>query len=353
MVCRYLDSFDYYASDDLSRKWNRVGVTGFAVVQSVVVRTGGNAFRSNSGFGFLDRTFDDQASWVVGFAYFADEINLSVGQIIVQFLDTGTIQCSLRVNANGKMEVLRGATTAVTDGRATSFPLAYLTWYFIEMKVTIANSIGVNTCQVRVNGVQVINVATGQDLQSTANAIANVFRFNGSASGTSAFIDDIYIFDGTDGGGTEPINDDFIGDVKVAAHFPNGNGTTNNFVGSDADSVDNYLLVDENPTDDDSTYTESSTPGNIDLYTFDDLATTPADIFAVQINNVARKDDVGTRTIRSVIRPTSTNFFGASKSPSAASYFNEIEILNEDPETGLAWTESGFNATEFGVEIET
>ena len=57
--------------------------------------------------------------------------------------------------------------------------------------------------------------------------------------------------------------------------------------------------------------------------------------------------------MRSVTRPTSSNFFGASKSPSAGSYHNEIEILNEDPETGLAWTESGFNATEFGVEIET
>lgn len=89
------------------------------------------------------------------------------------------------------------------------------------------------------------------------------------------------------------------------------------------------------------------------MYAFDDFADTPVDIKAIQINSVSRKDDSGTKTVRAVTRPASTNFLGASKSPQDGVYTNEIEILNENPETEAAWTESGFNATEFGIEIES
>ena len=352
MVCRFMDSFDYYSTAQMSRKWRLHGSTSFTEITSVTVRTGGNSYEGGFAFGFLDRTFDNQATWIIGFAYYPFTFNTGGSTALVQIRDEATTHCTLRVNSNGLLEVFRSTAVAVTDGRATSLPLHYRTWNYIEWKVTIADSIAADSCKVRVNEVEVINVAAGQDLQSTANAAANVIRINGNTSQQTGFIDDLYIFDGTEGGGTEPTNDDFAGDVKVAAHFPDGNGATSDFLGSDGNSVDNHLLVDENPADDDSTYTESSTPGEIDLYTFDDLATTPNSIKAIQINSITKKSDAGSRTIRSVTRPVSTNFLGASKSPSVASYINEIEILNEDPETGLAWTEAGFNATEFGIEIE-
>lgn len=347
MVCRLMDSFDYYSTGDtpIKRKWTDGLLTG---IISDDQRTGTGAVRLNSAISIISKTFDDQASWVVGFAV---RMNTFPQIGVLRFRDVTTVQCSLKFNGDGTLEVLRSTTTSVAGGKS-SVSLHMDRYAFIEMKVTIANSIAADSCIVRINEVEIINVDAGEDLQVTGNATVDDILFTGTGAVT-IIIDDIYIFDGNSGGGTEPTNDDFVGDNKVVAHFPDGNGATNNFTGSDADSVDNYLLVDENPTDDDTTYVESSTIGHIDLYTVDNLAETPLDIRAIQINNVVRKDDAGTKTIRPVIRPVSTNFFGVSKSPQDGTYTNEIEILNEDPETEAAWTESGFNATQFGVEIET
>ena len=350
MVCRHMDSFDYYSTSDIIRKWQGDGGLNFSQISSAVVRTGATSLQNSAGFGVVTKVFDDQASWVVGFAFHPLVVNQNAGQTLVIFSDNiPTGQCFLFLKSNGILEVRRSGTSVAVAGGASSFVMYSGIWYYVEMKVTIANSIGANTCQVRINGVEIINVDAGEDLQVSANATADSIRFVGSAGSTIiVYYDDVYIFDGT---GSE--NNDFIGDVKVASHFPDGNGTTNNFNGSDGNSVDNYLLVDENPTDDDSTYTESSTPGDIDLYTFDDLATTPDTIYAVQVNNILTKTDAGSRTMRSVTRPVATDFFGASRAIPAGSYVNTEEIYDLNPETSLAWTEALFNATEFGIEIET
>ena len=336
MVCRFMDSFDYYATAEMNRKYTAVGANSIGTDS----RTGPNSNAYTNVSQSLNKGFDNQASWIVGFAFKTSVLN----GLIFRFLDDTTAQCSLFLRNDGALEVLRGTTLSVTGGRSTAI-IRVTNWYYIEMKVTIANSIGANTCQVRVNGNIILTVDTGQDLQVSVNATANIIQSIGLIP---SVLDDFYIFDGT---GSE--NNDFAGDVKVVAQFPDGNGTTNDFVGSDGNSVDNFLLVDEVSTDDDSTYVESSTPGEIDLYTFDDLATTPDVIHAVQINGITRKTDAGTRTMRAVARPVATNFFGSSRAISVASYVNEEEIYDLNPETSLAWTEALFNATEFGVEIET
>ena len=350
MVCRLIDSFDYYATSDLDRKWTTI--TGSVILSTAVTRTGPNVLRiRNSGFQSVAKTFDSQASWIVGYAFQVSTLPTGIVTRLFEFIDSATVQCFLRLNSDGRLEVLRGAAIAVSGGVSTR-AINMGIWYFLEMKVTIADSIGADSCKVRINGQDWITVDAGEDLKETANATADIIRMSNNSSGAGfLYIDNLYIFDGTDGGGTEPTNDDFAGDIKVGFHLPDGNGATNEFTGSDADSVDNFLLVDENPTDDDTTYVESSTIGHIDLYTVEDLAETPLDFKAVQINSVIRKDDSGVKSVRMVIRPTSTNFFGGNIDPQDGVYTNEIEILNEDPETEAAWTESGFNATEFGLEI--
>ena len=339
MVCRFIDSFDYYSTADMSRKWTN---TNLMTIDSDA-RTGFGALRMANSNVNVQQGFDLQSSWVVG-AAFKTSAFVAV-QNIFQFLDVGTIQVSLRVNSDGTLEVYRSGTISVAGGVST-FVLTTGTYFYIEWKVTISNSIPADSCIVKINGIERVNVDAGEDVQGTVNSTANIFRIVG-ASGSINLWDDLYVFDQT---GSE--NNDFIGDAFVSAHFPDGNGTTSDFDGSDGNSIDNYLLVDENPTDDDATYVESSTAGDIDLYTFDGL-TGSANIKAVQINNVVKKTDAGSRTMRAVTRPTSTNFFGASKGMSVVSYLNEIEILEQDPETAAIWTKARFNATEFGIETET
>ena len=340
MVCRFVDSFDYYSTSEIFRKWTNLQLA-ITSIDTVNQRTGTGALRMAGTQSFVSLTIDDQASWVVGFAFRTSGFN---DQAFFIFVDDVVSQCVLRMNNDGTLEVLRGASSV--SGGVSTATLTLNTYVYIEMKVTISNSIAADSCIVRVDGDDVINVDAGEDLQVSANATSDRFRLSNQVNSIEVLFDDLYIFDQT---GSE--NNDFIGDAFVAAQFPDGNGTTNDFNGSDGNSVDNYLLVDENPTDDDVTYTESSTPGDIDLYTFDNI-TGSANIKAIQINNVTRKSDTGGRTMRSVTRPASTNFFGTSRAPSAASYFNEREILDQNPETSADWTKQNFNATEFGIEIE-
>lgn len=341
MACRFMDGFDYYATGDLSRKWT---VAGTPVVQNTTIRNGINAAEMNSTTDTLTQTIDDQASWVIGFGFRIN--NISATNIILDIMDAGTIQVSLRLNADGTLEILRSGTTSVTGGLST-LALSTNIWYYIEVKVTIADSIGANTCKVRVNGTDWLTVATGQDLKATANATANGIKFKNGRSTTTLQVDDIYIFDGT---GSD--NNDFAGDSKVIALHPNANGAVSDFTGSDADSTDNYLHVDETDTDDDTSYVESSTATDVDLYNFDDLPEVPDAIHAVQVNFVAKKDDAGARTMRAVTRPVSTQFFGDIESPSDGAYLNFSKVYDLNPETSAIWTRSLLEATEFGVEIQ-
>lgn len=340
MACRFLDGFDYYSTSDLSRKYNDVG--DVVAIVSSPIRHGLGALRCASAIEYVTKTIDDQATWIIGFGFRIDVISLD--NIVFQILDAGTVQVDLRVNGDGTLELLRNSSS-VTGGNST-LTINVNTWYYIEVKVTIANSIGANTCQVRVNGVEYINVTTGQDMQNTANATANGFKFRNNRGSVNVYFDDLYIFDSLTAN-----NNDFAGDSAVDTHLANGNGTTSDFSGSDGNSVNNFELVDEPDTDDDVTYVESATPGDIDLFDFEDFSLTPQAIDAVQINMVARKDNVGGRTIRSITRPVAANFNGDTKSLSSGSYSNEIQIYDLNPATSLAWTEATFNATEFGIEI--
>lgn len=353
MVCRFIDGFDYYSADDITRKWTSESGGGSLITTSNQ-RTGAGAISFSASFAHMSRTLDDQSTWIIGFAW-KSTANFS-GQPLIVFYDNETIQCSLIINGDGTLEVVNGTGTAVANGKAV-LALHGSRYAFIEMKVTISDSIVADSCVVRINEQIVITVDAGEDLQAGTNSTVNKIWISGGSGTVGVHADDLYMFDGTDGGGTDPINNDFAGDVKVATHWPNGNGATSDFTGSDADSTDNYLHLDEALTDDDSTYVESITPGQIDLHAFDDLATVPDGIRAVQINNVVRKTEAGSRTMRSVTRPASTNFFGTSKSLSFSedvdAYVNEFDVYDEDPETNLAWTESGFNATQFGIETET
>lgn len=222
------------------------------------------------------------------------------------------------------------------------------TWFYLEIKATCKNSISADEFIIKVNGVEVLNLAATTDTQYSANPGFNRIRLAGAFSGKFVYYDDIYVCDLLGG-----VNDDFLGDVKVETLYPDGNGNTNDFTGSDADSTNNYLLVNEPQQNGDTDYVEDSTPSNLDLYTYDDMSATPDTIFGVSTRSYAKKDDAGARTGKLVCRRTSTNYEGSEFSPSNGSYQGFDEIWEEDPSTSSAWVESGVNAAEFGVKVQS
>jgi hypothetical protein len=157
-------------------------------------------------------------------------------------------------------------------------------------------------------------------------------------------LDDVYL---CDTGGSR--NNDFLGDVRVVTLRPNADTGQADFTPS-AGSV-HYPMVAEAPDDDgDASYVESGTVGHKDLYGYQDLAASAAAIMAVQVATVTRKDDAGSRSLRTVLKSGPTMANGAIRvlGTPYALYDDRFEI---DPATGAAWTKAGVDALEAGVEV--
>lgn len=335
MAVRFLDSFDTYDTSQMLRKWT----AQFNGTIAAIDPRNGSQHLHLAAANIMSLTLDAQATWIFGSGIQWASLPGSWVEVIV-LEDNGTSQVQLGLNNSGTLEVRRNGS-AVSGGESVN-AISVETWYFVEIKATISNSIAADSCQVYVNGELWLTVATGQDLQASGNASANKLIVRASVT---TYFDDLYLCDGT---GSK--NNDILGECRVEALLPSGNGSTNDFTGSDADSIDNYLHVDEVPADDDVTYVEDSTPANQDLYAFDDLSATPVAIFAVQANIIAKKDDAGARSAMALIRSGGTTYDGDTHALTQGSYENHMSIIEDDPDTASAWDEAGINAAEFGLE---
>jgi hypothetical protein len=74
-------------------------------------------------------------------------------------------------------------------------------------------------------------------------------------------------------------------------------------------------------------------------------------IFGVQVNMVARKDDAGGRTLRSLTRISSTDYEGMSQNI-GTDYRDYRQIIEQNPNTSATWTESDINGAEFGYKVQ-
>jgi hypothetical protein len=156
--------------------------------------------------------------------------------------------------------------------------------------------------------------------------------------------DDFYICD-TSGS----FNNDFLGDARIKAVFPDGAGNYTEWTPS---AGSNYQAVDENPPDDDTTYVSSSTPNQRDTYTFGASGLPSSTVKAVVVNMQARKDDGGTREIAGMARSSSTDGVAATQTL-ASSYANYQGIFETDPNTSAAWGLSAVDGAEFGHKLIT
>lgn len=338
MALLFMDSFDHYATADLTKKWT--SITSTPSINASGGRRNGGALVGGTAR-YVSKTFSAESSFIVGFA-----VNPSVltAGAYVQLVDAGTVQCSLSLNADGTLAVVRGTSTALTSGTST-LALATGSWYYIEWKVTIADSIAANSCKVRVNGVDWITVATGQDTKQSANATANSINF-GSVSGTqqSTAFDDFYLINQS---GSAPLND-FLGDCRIDTIYPSSDGNYTDFTPSTGTS--HFALVDEtapNTTD----YNSSSTVNQRDSYGLQDLAAlTSQTIYGVQVNAAILKDDAGSRSVAPFVRHGGANADGTGVALSTSqTYVSSAFVIN--PSTGSAWTEAQINAMEAGVLV--
>lgn len=345
MVLRFIDGFDDYntVANGLL-KWTKMVNNGNVTIQNSTARNG-NALKSTNASNGMGITLDNQATWIVGFAFQVSSFSNQI--IILEFRDGGTVQCSLLLNTDGTLQVVRSTGTALDSSGKSSLALSQNTWYYIEWKVTISNSISAHTCKVNVNGTNWIDVNSGQNVRSTSNNQANEMFFLDSNITVNTFFDDLYIADGTTGTGNY-VND-LIGDVRVENLTPNADGNYSQW-SLDTGSTHNTRVNETNP--DTTSYAQTSTVNNIDSYAFTDLSSTPTTIYGIQVNNWAEKTDTAARTFANLIRISNTDYVNSNNlSPTNGSYLDLRQIYENDPSTGAAWGATNVNAMEVGVKL--
>lgn len=347
MTMLYIESWDGIATADLAAKgWV---LSGSPTIQSSVSRTGSQALSSSNRSVWVSRSVaaaDEHDTFIVGFAYRMPSLPSSEDTAIVTFSSDSatTDHVTLAVTTSGALRVFRGVSTNTQLGSSTAGGLITAgAWNYIELKAKLHDTTG--TVDVKVNNANVLSL-TGQDTKNGGTkTVFDSFRLGSTdgRQGVQAYHDDVYLANGAGS-----VNNTFIGDCRIRCLAPSGNGNSSQWVGSDADSVNNYQNVDE-ATPSTADYNGSSTSGDKDTYAYGDLPDTTGTINGVQINSHALKSDAGSRSLAHVTRHSGTDYDSADLTLSTSAAI--LRTLQEtNPGTSAAWTISQVNAAEFGVK---
>jgi len=340
MALIFCDGFD----DGLTQlgKWN--SFSGITIAPAYGRNGSGVRIGDSSNFLFKQiAAADEHATMTLGFAYRrVTTTGLSDVSLASFRSDSGaTTHFSIFIDRSSHvLKLFRGGELVVND----TMTLILNQWYYIELKVTLHDTTG--AYELRING-QTRQSATSTDTKNagTKTTIDSIHLSSGISNGDGNF-DDIYVCNGA--GAT---NNTFLGDLAIETLLPDSNGNSSLFVGSDGNSVDNYLLVDEaapSTTD----YVVGASVGNKDTYTFGNMVRTSGQVSGVMVSSYANKSDANPRTIKNVARSGASETLGPSNTL-ATTWTPHSNVFETDPNGGGVWTIPNVNAAEFGVEVDS
>jgi hypothetical protein len=334
----FWDGFDHYnTSAILLQKWNG-GTSGTWTVPTTSGRRGTGCASVTSG-GWILRILPSALSTVM--AGVANRVPTTPGAStsVLDFADTGvsntTVQIALSIDANMAIRAYRGTPVSGTLlGTSANAVIPADSYYYLEAKVFIHATTG--TVHVRVNGVEVLAL-TGQNTKNTAASTISQIALIGSVA--NHLFDDFYVADAT-------TNTDFLGDQRVDTSYPTSDGFYQTWTPSTG--TDHFSLVNATAPQM-TTYVSDGTAANKDTYNVTDLLAITGTIAGVQITAYAQKSDAGARSLKLVTRSNTTDVSSSSQTlGTSPNLYSAIQLT--DPNTAAAWTESGFNAAQFGVE---
>lgn len=269
----------------------------------------------------------------VGFAFKFTNALSAQQFLTLQSDNGGTDHMKVQLTAAGGLELLRGFTTVATAVPGT---VQSALWYYLEFQSKLHDTTG--TAILKLDGATLHNFSGDTKNAGTKTVYDQVSI---SSSSTAVDIDDLYIKVGTD---------TFMGGITVETLYPNGNGDANAWIGSDGNSVDNYLLVDEAGAPNTADYTSTATVGAQDLYQLGNLVHTDGSIVGVcHSAHALRTDALTAINVKLLNRRGATN--AGTALPLGTTYRSYEHGLTVDPETGVAFTIADVNALQSGVEL--
>lgn len=345
MALLFGDSFDHYYTADILRKWtNASNVSASAGIQlSTVLPPHQRALAllpSNNADSYWEKLWGSTPETFV-FGVWIRFAGVTLAAQVLTFHDNGgTEHVSLRTDTSGHFTFTRAGTVLATSTNT----LSANTWYHIEGKVTIGDAADSpsGAYEVRVNGSStgwIEAVASGADTRNGGNKSITSVRFHSRAVNSSfTYANDFYLLD-TSGS----VANDFLGPCRFAVLYPAGAGSSAEWAGNYAD---NFVNLRE--ADGDSTFNQSGTASQLDLFNMMDVES--GTIHAIQHVILARQDAGAQRSVRPKTRISSTNYDGSTVN-TGPDYVYVLEPRSVSPATSAQWTASEINGAEFGYEL--
>lgn len=346
MALLYLDSFESYGSDEdfTNRGWVVDGTDISSTDQS---KFGTKSVKLPSGKHIDKDLVSVTAPLFISFYLYISGSSLESVPIVVTSGSSGLASLSLDVVSDGSLKINR--TGSATLAQSSAGVITINTWHFIEYKLVHKNSTLTDDVICKVDGVEVFNLAAGNDTHhSGTEGVIGSFSLQNSTLGggsTINYFDALMIYDSATGNIT-----DFTGPYRMECLRPNGNGNYSQFTGSDADSTDNYLHVDETSLDGDTSYIQSSTAGHKNSVAIGNISSVSS-ILGVMNSSIIKKTAYGGRTFRNFLRIGGSDYTQDTQTPYYNTYRGFSKVLENNPATGIEWTMSDVNGLELGVEV--
>ncbi len=274
---------------------------------------------------------------ISGIAFKITAITSDASVLLFQGPGGGESTISLTVLASRELR-LRNMFTTLQD--STTANIQDNTWYYLELKMTAADSGG--TGIVRLDGVEVINF-TG-DTKDAHERYGSVLLRPYTFSDTMQF-DDWYICDDT--GST---NNDFLGDCRVEVLTPNSDASGNWTANSGGNL---YGMVDAAALDA-VDYIHDTVSGNQALFESNCLSADASygEVLGAMVTCDSQQSGRFMKYAKMITQNGSGGVIQDSGNfpPGTASPMNSTQIMEVDPD-GAAWTPNTINTFRMGVEI--
>jgi hypothetical protein len=344
MALLLMEGLDIYADFDDITKTGWVRDNSAVILQTSTGRYGGGAVRFNSNLYGITRNipvilYGNEA--IICFAYYWG--GSASSSAMVRFYSTTDLNlCDVGHDGTGQVVAAPQSGSSGASG-TTDIPTA--TWCWVEIKVLFGTTASDGAINVKVDGTTVLSMSS-VDTNYTGLGVNRVEITGGGHSVDFTYVDDIVIMNDTGS-----YMNDFIGDSLIETLTPNGDGTTVDWTAS---AGADYTCVDETPSaaNDDTDYVYSATAGQEDRFTMTNLGSTPVTIHCVYPRARAKKTTAGLRTMRMLINSGGTETTGETLGLADGAYvWYPGEPYYVDPNTAAAWTESGVNAMQVGMEV--
>jgi len=300
---------------------------------TVTGRTGGLALRgaTNNGELITERLSTTSNTTIVGCAI--KPTAALTTHTFIELFDGETLGINLRLSTTtGEITVYRDTTLL---GTTTDAGIAIDNWTFVELKVVVDNTVG--TVEIKTGGVSRLSLSD-QDTQAGLNAWHNTL---GIGTSSLAYIDDVYMCDGTGS-----FNNDWIGQRKIVALFPNADTATADWTPSTG--TDHYATVNEGSAGGASVLAD--TIDDTDLWDYQDIG----DVGVIQgIQLVTHVQETAAKSF-DLITPIESDgdvYDDAGVSIRSTSMVALSRIIETDPATDELWTINGLTLAHFGVKL--